>query len=145
MILKHESVIITTLCKLLAPFIQVYGLYVIVHGHSSPGGGFQGGVILGASFILLAISHGVEQVKKRMSEKLNTILCSFGLLIYSGLGVLALIFGGNYLDYGYLPIPVTVAEARFLGILGIEVGVGIGVMAVMVSIFLDILSGEEME
>lgn len=142
---RHESVIITTLCKLLTPFIQLYGLYVIIHGHSSPGGGFQGGVILGASFILLVISHGLDEVKKRMSEKLNTIFCSLGLLIYAGLGVLALIFGGNYLDYGHLPIPVTTAEARFLGILGIEIGVGIGVMAVMISIFLDISTGGEIE
>jgi len=139
---KHGSIVITTLCNLLIPFIQLYGLYVIVHGHSSPGGGFQGGVILGASFILLTISHGLEETKKRMSEKLNTIFCSLGLLIYSGLGVLTLIFGGNYLDYAHLPIGVTMAEARFLGILGIEIGVGIGVMAVMISIFLDISSPE---
>jgi len=145
MISRYESIIITTLCKLLIPVIQLYGLYVIMHGHSSPGGGFQGGVILGASFILLVISHGLDEVKKRMSEKLNTIFCSFGLLIYAGLGVLALIFGGNYLDYGHLPIPVTIAEARYLGILGIEIGVGITVMAVMISIFLDISSVGEQE
>ena len=145
MISRYESIIITTLCKLLIPVIQLYGLYVIMHGHSSPGGGFQGGVILGASFILLVISHGLDEVKKRMSEKLNTIFCSLGLLIYAGLGVLALIFGGNYLDYGHLPIPVTIAEARFLGILGIEIGVGITVMAVMISIFLDISSVGEQE
>jgi|SRR3990172_7671459 len=145
MISRYESIIITTLCKLLIPVIQLYGLYVIMHGHSSPGGGFQGGVILGASFILLVISHGLDEVKKRMSEKLNTIFCSLGLLIYAGLGVLALIFGGNYLDYGHLPIPVTIAEARYLGILGIEIGVGIAVMAVMISIFLDISSVGEQE
>jgi len=145
MISRYESIIITTLCKLLIPVIQLYGLYVIMHGHSSPGGGFQGGVILGASFILLVISHGLDEVKKRMSEKLNTIFCSLGLLIYAGLGVLALIFGGNYLDYGHLPIPVTIAEARYLGILGIEIGVGITVMAVMISIFLDISSVGEQE
>ena len=60
MIRKQESVIIATISRLLAPFVQMFGLYVIMHGHSSPGGGFQGGVILGASFILLAIGCGSE-------------------------------------------------------------------------------------
>jgi cobalamin synthase len=55
MIRRQDSIIITTLTRLLTPFIQLFGLYVIMHGHSSPGGGFQGGVILGAGFILRRI------------------------------------------------------------------------------------------
>ena len=48
-----ENIIIRTLCRFLIPFIQLFGLYVIAHGHGSPGGGFQGGCILAASFILI--------------------------------------------------------------------------------------------
>lgn len=144
MITLLEDVIIQTICRILIPFIQLYGLYVIAHGHSSPGGGFQGGVILGASFILLCLSHDVQELKKRFSQRTNIIFFSIGVIIYSGIGVLCLLLGGSYLDYSWLHkiLPVNSVEARSMGIFGIEVGVGITVMAVMISIFLD-LSSEE--
>jgi len=140
------DVIIQTVCRLLIPFIQVYGLYVIAHGHSSPGGGFQGGVILGASFILLCLSHDIKEMKKRLSRRAVLLLCSLGVIIYSGIGLACLLLSGKYLDYGKLHqiLPVDLVGARSMGIFGIEVGVGITVMAVMVSIFLD-LSSEEKE
>jgi len=138
-----DDIIIKTVSRVLVPFIQLFALYVIMHGHSSPGGGFQGGVILGASFILLVIIYGLDQAKRRMSEKADAIFSSVGLLIYAGIGALCLILGGNYLNYGELSkiLPVGLAEARALGILGIEIGVGIAVMAVMFSIFLDVSTG----
>jgi multicomponent Na+:H+ antiporter subunit B len=138
-----DDIIIKTVSRVLVPFIQLFALYVIMHGHSSPGGGFQGGVILGASFILLVITYGLDQTKRRMSEKADAIFSSVGLLIYSGIGALCLILGGNYLNYGELSkiLPVGLAEARALGILGVEIGVGIAVMAVMFSIFLDVSTG----
>jgi multicomponent Na+:H+ antiporter subunit B len=131
----------------MTPFIQLFGLYVIVHGHYSPGGGFQGGCILAASFILMVLAYDIKEVKKLISEKLNTILCSVGVLIYSGIGLLCVILGANYLDYSILHIilPADPVHARSLGILGVEIGVGLTVMAVMVSIFLNIASGGEHE
>jgi len=140
-----DDVIIKTVCRIFTPFIQIFALYVIMHGHHSPGGGFQGGVILGASFILLVITQGLDRTRRRFSQRLDTIFCSIGLLLYSGIGVLCLILGGNYLHYGKLSklLPVAAAEARSLGILGVEIGVGIGVMAVMYSIFSDIVTGGE--
>src|SRR4030067_1529012 len=86
MIAFFEDVIIQTVCRILTPFIQLYGLYVIAHGHHSPGGGFQGGVILGASFILLCLAYDIKEVKKRMSEQWNLLFCSMGVIIYSGIG-----------------------------------------------------------
>jgi multicomponent Na+:H+ antiporter subunit B len=143
MIIQYENVIIKTLCRILIPFIQLYGLYVIMHGHYSPGGGFQGGVILGASFILLVIAYGLEEARRRFTLKLLTRLASLGLLIYSGIGVLTLLMGGKYLDYGKLPLYfLPVPKIRAMGILGIEIGVGLGVMAVMIIIFLTIASFE---
>ncbi len=145
MIHPFYDIIIQTVCRLLIPFIQVYGLYVIAHGHSSPGGGFQGGVILGSSFILLCLSHDLEEMKKRMTQKSLLLFCSLGVLIYAGIGFLCLLLGGAYLDYGTLHtfLPVDPIRARSLGIFGIEVGVGITVMAVMVSIFLNLASVEK--
>ena len=147
MISPFQDVIVQTVCRILIPFIQLYGLYVIAHGHSSPGGGFQGGVILGASFILLCLAYDIDEMKKRLSQKAILIYFSVGLLIYSGIGAICLAFGGNYLNYSQLHkiLPVDPILARYMGMFGIEVGVGITVMAVMVSIFLDLSSYPDMK
>lgn len=143
MIIRYENVIIQTVCRLLTPFLQLFGLYVIAHGHYSPGGGFQGGCILGASFILLAIADDIDFAKKYMSEKMATTHSGLGVIIYGGIGLICLMLGANYLDYGILHtiLPVDHVKARAIGTLGIEVGVGITVMAVMVSIYLNLASG----
>lgn len=145
MIRDFDNIIIKTVCRILTPFLQIFALYVIAHGHYSPGGGFQGGCILAASFIMLVIAYDIGTVKKRMSEKVNTIMCSAGVLIYGGIGLICLILGANYLDYGILHriLPVDPVKARAMGTLGIEIGVGLTVMSVMVSIFLNIASGGE--
>ena len=147
MISRIDNIIIQTVCRLLVPPIQLYALYVIAHGHYSPGGGFQGGCILGASFILMVMAYDIKEAKRMMSEKINTILTNVGVLIYAGIGAICLILGANYLDYGILHkiFSVIPSKARALGTLGVEIGVGITVMAVMVSIFLNIASGGEHE
>ena len=148
MIRDSQDVIVKTLARLLIPFVVVYALYVIMHGHHSPGGGFQGGVILAASFILLGISYGFGETRKRMSERVAEVFSSVGVFIYGGIGVLCLILGGNFLDYGKLSklLMVTPAEARSLGILGVELGVALAVMAVMCTIFFAIFTvGESPE
>lgn len=140
MVRDSDDVIVKTLARILMPFIVVYALYVVMHGHYSPGGGFQGGVILAAGFVLLVITHGLEQTRRRMSEKAAGAISSVGVFIFGGIGALCLILGGNYLDYGKLSkiIGVEVEEARSLGILGVEIGVALAVMAVMCTIFFAI-------
>ncbi len=127
--------------------MQLFALYVIAHGHHSPGGGFQGGCILSASFILLCVAYDIRWAKARMSEKLNTIYISLGVMIYAGVGILCLILGGNFLDYSWLHklLPVDPVEARSLGIMIVEIGVGLTVMAVMISIYLNVASGGKHE
>jgi multicomponent Na+:H+ antiporter subunit B len=143
MIVPYENVIIKTICRLLIPFLQIYAIYVLMHGHYSPGGGFQGGVMMGASFILLVIAYGLDDAQRRISVKALTIYACLGLFIYSGIGALALLMGGNYLDYGTLPLPLSsIPKIRAMGILGIEIGVFLGVMAIMIFIFLAIASYE---
>ena len=52
----EPDLIVTNTVRLLVPVIQIFAFYVLAHGHVSPGGGFQGGVLMGASFILVALS-----------------------------------------------------------------------------------------
>lgn len=134
----QRSTIVRVICRLVAPFAQIFGLYVILHGHSSPGGGFQGGVILASSFILLAFGNGIEEVRQRFPLKAVSVLTSCGVLLYAGIGLVCVALGANFLDYGILPV----SEPRSLGMLGIEIGVGATVTAAMVSIFHDLLSFE---
>jgi multicomponent Na+:H+ antiporter subunit B len=144
---RHEDIIIESLARFLTPFIQAFALYVLFLGHYSPGGGFQGGVLIAASFILLIIAYDIKEGKRRITEKINIILNGTGVLIYSGIGLLCLILGGKFLDYSQLAaiLPVGPEEARGLGILGVEIGVEITVAAIMVSIFLDLASSGEHE
>lgn len=138
MINRTENVVVQTVARLIMPFIQLFGLYVLIHGHSSPGGGFQAGVILGASFILWIIAYDLKTARQRLSERLNIFYSGFGVLIYSGIGLLCLLLGGYYLDYAKLPLGISAPQTRYYGILGIEIGVGITVMAVMIIIFVNI-------
>jgi len=137
----HDLIIKQT-CRLIIPFIQLFALYVVAHGHHSPGGGFQGGVMLGASFILYAISHDLRLTLNRLKEKTAAILGSAGVLIYSGTGFLCLLIGSNFLDYSALAPLLGSDEimARSHGILLIETGVAVAVMAVMVWLYYNLSS-----
>ena len=136
------DLIVKTGSRLIVPFSQLFALYVIAHGHHSPGGGFQGGVILGASIILFAISNNLRVGFTRISEKLAVLLCGLGVILYAGTGALCTILGSNYLDYGALSkiLGVDVITARSHGILMVEIGVGICVMAVMVLLYYNLAS-----
>jgi multicomponent Na+:H+ antiporter subunit B len=145
MIEDSQDIIVKTLARLLAPFIMLYALYVIMHGHHSPGGGFQGGVILAASFVLLVVAFGIDKIRDLFPERIANILSSVGVFIYGGIGLLCLLLGGKFLDYGKLTkiLSVVPARARNLGILGVEIGVALAVMSVMCIIVFTIFSSED--
>ena len=138
MLTEPQSAIVTCVVRTLVPFVQLFGLYVVVHGHTSPGGGFQGGVILPASAILLSLAFGARDLQRRFSVMALTSFTSAGVLLYAGIGVVCLLLGANFLDYSILPG----AEPRSLGMLGIEIGVGITVTAALILIFYEILTFE---
>jgi len=127
---------------LVVPFLQLFALYVIAHGHHSPGGGFQGGVIFGATLILIAISNDLRSTTRRISETISSKLASTGVLIYAGTGALCLLLGANFLNYSQLSklIHVSTVMARSHGILLIEIGVGLAVAAVMIWIYYNLVS-----
>ena len=124
------------------PFVQLFALYVIAHGHHSPGGGFQGGVILGAAVILFAISRNLRAAIQRMGERASAILCAAGVFIYAGTGFLCLLMNANYLDYSALGgiLGVDPITARSHGILIVEIGVGLSVMTAMIWIYYNLSS-----
>jgi len=140
-VVKYESIsdiIRTTFVKKLIPFIQLFALYIIAFGELGAGGGFQGGVILGSSIIVYILIYGLEAGEKRISAKKRSLLSSTGVLIYGGIGVLCVLAGGNYLEYGALPLGDQHIGNHY-GILGIEIGVGITVAATMIILFCEMI------
>ncbi len=132
-----EQVIIRTVSRLMIPFIQLFALYVIAHGELGPGGGFQGGVILGASFVLHALVFGIKAGRERISRRVSDFFSPAGVFIYAAIGLLCLLGGGLYLEYDRLPLIDNEITASQLGIYGIEIGVGITVAAIMVTLFFE--------
>lgn len=141
--------VLETACRILFPPIHLFGFYVLTHGHYSPGGGFQAGVILGASFILLALGFDLRAVLSRFAEGLYRPLSAIGLSLYIGIGLLCLLLGANFLDYEALRVAAPSISPQMIrshGILLVECGVTITVSSVIFAIYVNLVSrGEHRE
>jgi multicomponent Na+:H+ antiporter subunit B len=137
------DVVTRTVSRAAVPFVQLFGLYVIAHGGSSAGGGFQGGVILATSLILLIIAFDLQYLKRLATERTLIVVSAASILTYAGIGLVSLLFGANYLDYGAVPLPLPVPEVRGLMIEVIEAAIGFNVTAVMTWIVADMLTKDE--
>ncbi len=130
--MQHHPVL-RVVAKLMLPMILLFALYVQFHGDFGPGGGFQAGVIFAAGFILYGLVFGADSVRRVVPFGLIRVLIASGVLIYAGVGLAGILLGGNYLDYGVLGSdPV---HGQELGILLIELGVGVTVASVMIGLF----------
>ena len=119
--------------KLILPFILLFALYVHFHGDFGPGGGFQAGVITAGMVILVAITFGLNTAKRIAPQGLVDRMVPLGVLIYAGTGVVGLLFGHNYLDYGVFSHDP--AHGHELGIFLVETGVLITVSGTMTALF----------
>jgi multicomponent Na+:H+ antiporter subunit B len=129
-----RHVILRALSKLLIPLIMLFALYVQFHGDYGPGGGFQAGVIFGAGIILYGLVFGIDAAQRVFRPRVLEILMASGVLLYGSVGIAAIAKGGNMLEYSVLAHdPV---HGQHLGILLVELGVGITVAAVMATLFL---------
>jgi len=144
----ERDVIVETVARVMIPFVQLFALYVIIHGTGGPGGGFQGGVVFASAFILYVIAFNLAGGREKFPESANTIFSSLGLYIYAGIGLLAIIFSlgaAQYLNYGFIPFTYHFEENRALGMDFVEMGIGITVMAITASIFFDLSQKDEKE
>jgi len=129
----EHHLILRVITKILIAPIMLFAFYVQFHGDFSPGGGFQAGIIMAVAFILYGLVFGLRQCRQVLPDWVVHRIMAFGVLLYAGTGVASLFAGGNFLDYSVLSAePVA---GQHLGILIIELGVGITVAAVMISIF----------
>lgn len=139
---RKDSVIVDVVTRVMVPIIQIFALYVIFHGHYSPGGGFQGGALLAGSVLLQRVALGDELSQRGFPRNLGTPFGVVGLLVFAGIGLVALLAGGNYLQYDHLPLGLEADMLRNWGILVAEIGVAFAVMGTLASIFDDLSNAE---
>lgn len=129
----EHHLVLRVIAKLFIPLILVFALYVQFHGDYGPGGGFQAGVIFAAGFILYGLIFGLDKVRQVVEPRTIRITAAFGVLLYAGVGVAGMLMGGQFLDYNVLAEdPV---HGQHLGILLIELGVGMTVASAMIMFF----------
>ena len=132
----HESTppspIVDYVIRLLGPFIAVFALFVIVNGHVLPGGGFQGGVLLGAMLILLSLAASGESVTGVVSVRSWIWLRATGVLVFALVALLGLPLTGSL--FGLPPDP-TLRNALMIML---ELGIGIGGGAVLGGLYFAI-------
>lgn len=131
--MRHH-LLLRVVTKLLIGIIMLFALYVQFHGDYSPGGGFQAGVIMAVAFILYGIVFSLDEAQRVLPPWFAHRLMALGLLLYALTGVYSLFAGYPYLDYDAIS-PHHPVHGQHYGIIVIELGVGITVTGVMVSIY----------
>lgn len=128
-----QHLILRITSKLLIPFILLFALYVQFHGDYGPGGGFQAGVIFASAIILYCMLFGLATAMKVISLAMLRFFAALGVLLYGATGLVSMLKGEAFLDYSALADnPLT---GEHVGIILVELGIGITVAAVMILVF----------
>ncbi len=132
-----DAMKVTTLA-LIGPLV-VFGLYLVTHGQISPGGGFQGGVVLATAPLLVFIAGDYETFKKVASHTLVQVGEAIGALGYVVIGVLGMIAGGVFLQ-NVLPLGTTgnINSAGTIAVISATVGLEVaGGFVLLMHAFLE--------
>lgn len=140
-------VIIRKVVSFIIPYIVLYAFYIELNGESSPGGGFQAGVIFASGIIAFDLIKNYKETKKFFSSKVLCICAVLGVIIYATTGLVSLFFGDNYLNY-YSIAKIFIStdllekqsllKAQHIGIFAVEIGVGLTVASTMCLIYLTL-------
>ena len=87
--MKEMSKIVRTVTNFIMPFIITFGAYIVIHGHLTPGGGFQGGAVLATSIAVLLVSYGYSANSKLTENKVSAFEL-FGLLMFIGVALMGI-------------------------------------------------------
>ena len=132
-----NDIIIKNITRIVIPFAQIYGIYIILNGHISPGGGFAGGAIIGTTLILYTLVFGREKGKKKFSHKVSEIAESGGIMFFILIGLIGMIIGGSFLmniDAGFPEGELgTILSGGMIPLL--MIAIGIKVTSTMINLF----------
>jgi multisubunit Na+/H+ antiporter MnhB subunit len=133
---KGMTIVVKKMTQVLVGIIVMFGVYIITHGHLTPGGGFAGGTIIAGAFILLVLAYGddimnLRATKEGSSRLENLAIFMFLLFAIPGLFMIPSVFFKNYLPLG------TVGELLSAGVIPLfNIFIGIEVAAALFTIFL---------
>ncbi len=96
---KGMTLIVKTITRLTVGLILLYGIYIILHGHVSPGGGFAGGIIVALSFIHLMLAFGKETAFRKVSKATASLFESLGAILFIGIAILGFTGGHFFLNF----------------------------------------------
>jgi multicomponent Na+:H+ antiporter subunit B len=135
---KGMSLIVKTITRLTVGLILLYGIYIVVHGHVSPGGGFAGGVIIALSFIHLMLAYGKEVALKKMPKPVASLFESAGALMFLSIALLGFIGGYFFLNFVPKGHPFKLFSAGIIPLCNIAIcfKVGAGIFAIFVALIL---------
>ncbi|MFC7210768.1 MnhB domain-containing protein [Natronoarchaeum sp. GCM10025321] len=137
-----ESEIIMTTVRVVAPFAFTYGLFLTFHGGGSPGGGFQGGAIIGSTILMIAFGFGIEPTRDWIENRSVTLLASGGVLAFATLGLLPIVLGGRFLQHDLFKTELGIPHGTKYALEAVEiVGVAPIVAGVVVGLFFAIAAG----
>ena len=133
------TLIVKTITRLTVGLILLYGIYIVLHGHLTPGGGFAGGVIIALAFIHLMLAFGKETAFKKLSQVAASVLESLGALMF--LSVASLGFLGGYFFFNFFldkgkPFDLFSAGIIPLCNIAISLKVGAGLFAIFAVLIL---------
>lgn len=129
------TLIVKTVTRLTVGLILLFGIYIVLHGHISPGGGFAGGVIIALSFIHLMLAFGKEAALKRLSEARAAMLESFGALFFLTIAILGFLGGKffvNFFIHKGEPFALFSAGSIPLANIAIAIKVGVGLFSMFI-------------
>lgn len=138
--MKGMTVIVKKTTQIVCGIIFIYGIYIIVHGHLTPGGGFAGGTIIAGSFMLLILAFGSVFLRLTKEESGSSIVESSGILIFLVIAVLGMLIGGTGLFFtNFLP-KGEIGKLLSAGVIPLyNIAVGMEVAAALLTIFLALL------
>ena len=132
------SLIVKTITRFTVGLILLYGIYILSHGHISPGGGFAGGVIIALSFVHLMLAFGKETALNKLPKGATTLFEGLGAILFLSIAILGFTGGSFFLNF----IPKGEAFRLFsAGIIplcniAISLKVGAGLFAIFVALVL---------
>jgi len=128
---KHGmSLVVKTAAGWLAGAILLFGLYLVVYGHDTPGGGFAGGVAIAGGYILLTLARGQAFAMRGLGERPMAVLASMGAILFLGLAVAGLIVGDVFFE-SFIAPPEEAAHGPFTAVFVLLCEVGVALVVAM--------------
>jgi len=140
-----DDLVIRSVSRLVVPFIQLYGFYVIFYGHLSPGGGFAGGAIVASSMILYGLSFNLEAGSRKLGHDISSLMESGGAIWFLMIGLIGILFGSNFLANRFAGVSLGTPGQLFSGgiIFFLSLGIGVKVASTMITLFYSLSGGED--